>query len=161
MSDLRERAVQALLDRRGLAGLFGRPEAEGDVAAIEAVGLRIADARESTVCPRCEALDDALSTEGARIFRGRAGGIMVVTSEADPDIVASMCADAVELVPRQTDEPAGDGEAFCTSALVPGVFECQDIETGAPRPLGHTLPHTARGSSGSRVTWSDEEGTAP
>lgn len=57
-------------------------------------------------------------------------------------------------------EPTED-ETPCRSALVPGVIVCHDLETGLPRPHGHTPPHTARSqNTGSKITWSIEEGTS-
>jgi hypothetical protein len=53
------------------------------------------------------------------------------------------------------EEPAG----ACTSALVPGQIVCHDLDSGRPRPLEHTEPHTGRGPTGSRITWTTQEGT--
>jgi hypothetical protein len=76
MTDARERAIGALLERRGIAGLFGRPEAEADVAAIEAVVDLVP---MGAVCSRCSVIDAALSEEGSRVYRGAAGGLVIVT----------------------------------------------------------------------------------
>jgi hypothetical protein len=50
-------------------------------------------------------------------------------------------------------------ETPCASALIPGVIVCYDLDTGRPRRHGHAPPHTGRGPTGSRVTWTSEEAT--
>ena len=101
MGDVRELAIQALLSRRGIAALFGRTEAEGDVAAIEAVVDLVAHGAGET-CARCETLGNALDDPATRLFRTAEGELLVVSPEADPDEVAERveATRAVELVPK-------------------------------------------------------------
>jgi hypothetical protein len=150
MSEARERAIEALLKRRGLAALFGRPEAESDVQAIEAV-VDLVD--RDAGCARCQTLDEALNSEGARIYRAAEGGLLVVTPEADPDEVVRRLAEdnAVELVekPGHAEAPA----ATCTSVLVRDVFECR-------LDAGHDERHECPGTGGARVRWTDTEAGA-
>lgn len=130
MSSPRERAIEALLERRGIAGLFGRPEAAADVAAIEAVVDIVGrDAR----CTRCQTLDDALITEGARVYRNGDGGLLVVTPDADPEEVERRLREerAVELVEKPERDPV-------RIDLGDGPEESRDMTGG---DLGVTAPH--------------------
>lgn len=63
-----------------------------------------------------------------------------------------------ELDAAPVAEPTAE-ETPCASALIPGVIVCHDLETGRPRRHGHAPPHTGRGPTGSRVTWTSEEAT--
>lgn len=100
MTDPRERAVEALVQRRGLAGLFGQPEALRDVQAIEAAGIDLV-ARDAApdYCASCDDLHAIAADPEARFFRGPDGGLIVIMGHAGPEEVAASTAGAVELVP--------------------------------------------------------------